>query len=205
MHLFLFAAGLVSGCATPLLRPQEVQVVGARQIAMEARVQLQNKLEKKTYTLVLEAIAIEPSRLRLDLTGPFGAPMGKLVMREDSIGILAPQQKKAYFGSVSENSFRPLFPLNLHPRDLLQFILGEAPKNWRCESKSETLEVCHDPLDQLILERDPTKDGRQKKWSVASSDFSMTVLPLNIQTNVQVKPDTFSLPIPQGYSKHKLP
>ena len=206
---FTVAMAFMFGCAseqrieTPVAAPAEAET--GRKIAMEARVQLQDKVEQKTYTLVLEALAVEPSRMRLDLTGPFGSPMGKLVLRGNLVGILVPQQKKAFFGAATENSFKPLMPLAISPQKLMRLLWGEVPKDWTCESKGVDLETCTDPEKKLNFEHDPRPEGKQAKWSVTGEKFAMTLLPISIKTNVLVKTDAFALPIPNGYSKHKLP
>jgi hypothetical protein len=194
---------LMFSCASQAPKPTVAPSAGGRRIAMEARVQVQDKAEKKTYTLMLEAVAMSPSRLRMDLTGGFGSPMGKLVMRGEQVGILIPQQKKAYIGTVSENAFKPLLPLEVSPRDLMNFLFGEVPKTWFCEKKTAELETCTDPAKHLSLERNPA--SQQAKWTLTGEKFALAVLPTSVKTNVQLKPDTFSMPIPDNYSRHKLP
>lgn len=203
----LLLLALSSACASkpPVAEHvDEAKGTAGRRVGMEARVQLQNKTEKKTYSMVLEAVALEPSRMRLDLRGPFGAAMGKFVLRGDQVGILVPQQKKAYLGTASEEAFTPILPMKLNPRVLMSLLFGEIPEGWSCESK-DGKEVCRDPGKKFVLERAPGPEAQQKKWSVSGDQFAMVLMPTSVTTNVQLKPETFSMPIPEGYSKHKLP
>ena len=167
--------------------------------------QVQDKQAKKTFTVMIEAVMIEPSRLRLDVNGPFGTVLGKLVMKEDRVGVLLPRQKKAYVGLVSEKSLRPLLPVQINPRDLLQFLLGDTPKDWKCEQTTTGLQECKSLKQALILRRDPRPESKKAKWSIDGDTFGIVFLPTSSTTNVQPSPEAFSLVIPEGYSKHKLP
>lgn len=208
--LFLFLSACATQAPTPAKKPAgPMNAIAAlsepRKVSYEARAQVQNKEEHKTYTVQMEALAVEPSMLRLDVSAGFGSPLGKLVLRGDQVSILLPQQKRAYAGTVSENSLRPILPIKLNPRDLMSFLFGSVPPNWKCEKKAEDNEVCTDPAGALNLQHDPRLEKKTAKWVVTGDKFAMTVLPTNIKTNVQIKPDLFSMPIPEGYSKHKLP
>lgn len=173
--------------------------------AIDARAQVQNKVEKKTVTVQIMAVAAEPQALSMQITAGFGALLGKVTMSGRHIVILLPQQKKAYLGEISDNSLQPILHLSLNPRDLWFFLMGAVPKSWTCELKSFELDVCVDPTKRITLEHDPRLDHRQAKWTVSSDRFAMTVLPSSIKTNVQPQPELFSFNIPEGYSKHKLP
>lgn len=204
----LLTAALLASCASAppandsrKAAPQE----GSRQIAIEGRLQVQNKEEKKTFTLTMAAVVVEPSNLRLDINGPFGKPLGKVVIRGDSMGLLVPQQKKAYIGAVSEHSFKPVLPMTLHPRALMSFLMGDVPRDWECVFEAPDKQVCVQKQLGLMLTRDPRPEMKKSKWRVEGEKFSLVFLPTDIKTNVQPKPDTFAMAIPDGYSRHKLP
>jgi hypothetical protein len=204
----LLTAIFLSACASsPPLSPTSKDAAAQlpRRVAIEGRVQLQDKQEKKTFTITLSAVAIEPSHLRLDLNGPFGKALGKVVIRGETMGLLVPAQKRVYIGVVSENSFRPVLPLTMHPMALMSLLLGDVPSDWECVFEAADKQVCVKKEMGLLLTRDPRPEMRKSKWRVDGEKFSMVFLPTNIQTNVQTKLDTFALPIPEGYSRHKLP
>ena len=167
--------------------------------------QVQDKQEKKTYTVTVEAIMVEPSRLRLEVIGPFGSPLGKLIMRDDHVGVILGQQKKAYAGFVSDKALRPLLPISVNPRDLLLFLLGDIPKDWQCDLTAAGLQECKSNKQKLVLLRDARPEAKKGKWSLEGESFGISFMSTSSTTNVQLKPETFSMVIPDGYSKHKLP
>ncbi len=190
-------------------KTQQIPLLGSaapvRQQILEGRMQLQNKEERKTITLTVLAVTQEPSNLRLELNGPFGKTIGKMTMRGEQLMLLAVQQKKAFVGTASERSFLPVLPMTLHPRDLMTFLFGEMPRSWSCLMHAPDKQVCVQEQMQLKLTRDPRPEVKKAKWYIESPKYNLAFLPTSSQTNVELKPDTFSMPIPEGYSIHKVP
>lgn len=172
---------------------------------VEARLQLQNKIEKKTFTLTSEAVVQEPGQLRLDLSGPFGKSIGRLYLNNEKVDLLVTQQKISYSGRSSEQSFSPIVPLAIDPRELLFLLSGKTSSAWMCSQDAEkNQQHCLAKKYGLTLDRKLPVSLRST-WKVEGEKFSLTFLPTNIQTNVQVKSDTFKALIPEGYAKQSLP
>lgn len=202
--VLILPVGLI-GCASKSI--QSGAAAPSQVLGMDARIQIQDKTEKKTVTITAEAVMADQSRTRLDLMGPFGAVLGRLVLQQDRVALLVPQQKKVYFGIASDKSFRPVLPMSVHPQVLSLLLRGQTPGEWSCEKPVNGKETClwqerNIRFERLIQEGKPVAAN---EWSLESDTYKVTCIPNSVTTKVQLKQDTFSVPIPVGYTKHKLP
>ncbi|MGE5085145.1 MAG: hypothetical protein ACM3MG_02525 [Bacillota bacterium] len=196
--LLLLAAGyFVSACATT-----KVVSVGPQQKAQwETKALVKNLKENKSQSLNIDILAIKNQRVRFDVTAILGYQVASLVMSPREISYIVYPEKKFYFGKSSERAMEKLIGLPLHPMNLANIAFDEPVRGvgWGCEmDMAGFLSKCENKAKAItVLWKDRIEGG--KKVVITAPQFEMQWLFKPVQTEVQIKPETFTLKQPDGF------
>jgi len=162
--------------------------------------------ENKTQSLSIDVLAIKNERMRMEVTALMGFRVASLVMSPRDISFAIYPQKRFYYGKNSEKALSRLIDLPLHPMNLENIAFDEPVRGpgWRCDlDQSGWVAMCENPSRQLTVKWLDRAEGA-KKVVITGPQFEMQWLFNAPQTEVQFKPETFTLKQPEGFKPIQL-
>lgn len=167
---------------------------------------IRDQKENKTQSLDIDILAIKNERTRLEVTALLGFRVASLVMSPRDISFAVYPQKRFYYGKNSEHALSRLLDLPLHPMNLANIAFDEPVRGpgWRCDlDQSGWVSLCENPARQLTVKWLDRQEGA-KKVVITGPQFEMQWLFNAPQTEVQFKPETFTLKQPEGFKAIQL-
>ena len=195
--LLLAAAVLLNACATTKTVPE-----GTYQKAQwETKALVKNLKENKSQSINIDILAIKNQRVRFDVTAILGYQVASLVMSPKEISYAIYPEKKFYYGKSSERAMERIIGLPLHPMNLSYIAFDEPVRGigWACEmDMTGFLAKCENKAKGItVLWKDRIEGS--KKVVITAPQFEMQWLFKPVQTEVQFKPETFTLKQPEGF------
>ncbi|QLY27246.1 DUF4292 domain-containing protein [Bdellovibrio sp. KM01] len=195
--LFLLGgAVLVSACATKPVIEAPLQ-----QAEWETKALIRDMKENKSNSVSIDMMAVKNQRVRLDITALMGFQVASLVMSPKEIAYAIYPRKEFYYGKNSEKSIERIIGLSLHPMNLANIAFDEPVRGpgWACEhDSSQILSKCENKQRSIRVEWKDRTEGK-KKVVITAPQFEMQWLFKAPQTEVQFKPETFTLKQPDGF------
>lgn len=196
--LLLAAALYVSACATT---PKTVSEGPQQKAQWETKALVKNLKENKSQSINIDILAIKNQRVRFDVTAILGYQVASLVMSPKEISYIIYPEKKFYYGKSSERAMERVIGLPLHPMNLANIAFDEPVRGtgWVCEmDMAGFLSKCESKARGItVLWKDRIEGG--KKVVITAPQFEMQWLFKPVQTEVQFKPETFTLKQPEGF------
>lgn len=195
--LLLAAAVVLNACATTQVVPE-----GTYQKAQwETKALVKNLKDNKSQSINIDILAIKNQRVRFDVTAILGYQVASLVMSPKEISYIIYPEKKFYYGKSSERAMERVIGLPLHPMNLANIAFDEPVRGtgWVCEmDMTGFLSKCENKTRAMaVLWKERIEGG--KKVVITAPQFEMQWLFKPVQTEVQFKPETFTLKQPEGF------
>ena len=194
---FAMVLGVFSfGCAT-----KPVHEGAYRQAQWETKAMIRNLKEQKTQTVDIDIMAIKNDRARFEITAILGFQVASLVMSPQEISYAIYPEQKFFYGRSSESAVARMIGLPLHPMNL-SYIAFDQPvrgPGWKCYAgPSGLISKCENQQRAIHVEWKDRSEGK-KKVVITAPQFEMQWLFNAPQTEVQFKPETFTLKQPSGF------
>jgi hypothetical protein len=192
----LLAAVLLNACASKPIAEGPFQ-----KAEWETKALIRDLKENKSQSVSIDMFAVKNQRVRLDVTALMGFQVASLVMSPKEIAYAIYPRKEFYYGKNSERSIERIIGLSLHPMNLANIAFDEPIRGagWMCEQdNSHVLSKCENKQRSIRVEWKDRTEG-QKKVVITAPQFEMQWLFKAPQTEVQFKPETFTLKQPEGF------
>lgn len=186
----------MSACATKPVIEAPLQ-----QAEWETKALIRDMKENKSNSVSIDMMAVKNQRVRLDITALMGFQVASLVMSPKEIAYAIYPRKEFYYGKNSEKSIERIIGLSLHPMNLANIAFDEPVRGpgWACEhDSSQILSKCENKQRSIRVEWKDRTEGK-KKVVITAPQFEMQWLFKAPQTEVQFKPETFTLKQPDGF------
>ncbi|WII70775.1 hypothetical protein QJS83_09915 [Bdellovibrio sp. 22V] len=194
--LFIGLTLFLSGCVTKTVKE------GAFQKAQwETKALIRDQKENKTQSLNIDIYAIKNERARLEITAIMGYQVASLVMSPSEISYIIYPQKAFFYGRNSERAFSRMIDLTLHPMNLANIAFDEPVRGpgWKCSLDTQgQISQCEN-LQRAIRVNWLNRSEGQKKVVITAPQFEMQWQFSAPQTEVQFKPELFTLKQPTGF------
>ncbi|MEK2689612.1 hypothetical protein [Bdellovibrio sp. GT3] len=192
----LIAALLLNACATkPVVEGPLVKA------EWQTKAMIRDMKANKSQSVSIDMLAIKNQRVRLDVTAIMGFQVASLVMSPKEIAYAIYPRKEFYYGKNSEKSIERIIGLSLHPMNLANIAFDEPVRGpgWTCEQDiSKLIKSCENQQRSIRVDWKDRTEG-QKKVVITAPQFEMQWLFKAPQTEVQFKPETFTLKQPDGF------
>lgn len=194
--LIFFLTLLLSGCVTKMVKevvPQKAQ--------WETKALIKNQRENKTQSLNIDIYAIKHERARFEITAMLGYQVASLVMSPVEISYVIYPQKAFFYGRNSERAFNRMIDLPLHPMNLANIAFDEPVRGngWKCGlDNAGFISQCENSQKGIRVSWSERNEG-QKKVLITAPQFEMQWHFSAPQTEVQFKPELFTLKQPSGF------
>lgn len=194
--LLLLPVFLLSSCVSKPI----AQVDGLYKAQWETKALIKNLSDDKTRSLNIDIYAIRNERARFEISGLLGFQVASLVMSPTEISYILHTQKTFYYGKNSEKAFKHLIDLPLHPMNLAKIAFDEPIQGpgWKCDYADMKISQCENSQNQIRVLWADRKDG-QKKVLISAPHFEMKWQFVSTKTEVQFKPELFTLKQPSGF------
>lgn len=201
-YFFMFVLTLfLSGCVTKTVKE------GAFQKAQwETKALIKNQKENKTQSLNIDIFAIKNERARFEITALLGFQVASVVMSPTEISYAVYPQKTFFYGRNTERAFANVIGMPLHPMNLANIAFDEPVRGpgWKCGlDPAGLIYQCENIAKQTRVEWLDRKEG-QKKVVITAPQFEMQWHFEAPKTEVQFKPELFTLRQPQGFKAIQL-
>jgi hypothetical protein len=197
-NYFLFTLILlaIAGCAT------KPKIIGPLQQAQwETKALIKDLKTNKSQSLNIDIYAVKNDRARLEISALMGFQVASLVMDNKDISYAIYPQKKFFYGKNSEEAFSRVINLPLHPMNLINVAFEEPVRGsgWQCaKDQSGQLASCTNAERKMRIVWSGRVDGA-KKVLITAPQFEMQWAYQAPQTEVQFKPELFTLRQPNGF------
>src|SRR5690606_14145176 len=142
---------LLSGCTTT---PQEYSAEKTSG-QWEAKLQIADKKEKKTYNLSLDVVAEKPNLLRAEISGSFGVALASMLLEGRKISYALHRMKRYYSGISGDGALEPVLQVRFDPAFLMNVFFDEPIRDgdWSCQiSPDRIVENCVRSSDRLMIQ-----------------------------------------------------
>lgn len=198
---FFLLTFFLSGCVS-----KTVQEGGLRGMQWESKALVKNLKENKTQSVTIDIYTVKDIRARFEVTALLGFQVASVVMSPQEISYTLYPQKTFYYGKNSERTFAKLLGLPLHPMNLTNIAHDEPVRGlgWACELDiAGFISRCENAAKKIKIQWSDRKEG-QKKVVITSPQFEMQWHFSAPKTEVQFKPELFTLRQPEGFKAIQL-
>lgn len=172
----------------------------------EAKAQIKDLKNNKKHQVSLDMIGAWPNSLRIEVAGPLGISLASLVLKEHQVAYMLPQEKKYFYGKLTEGAMAPLFQIEFNPRYLLNICFDQPieERGWTCSKTPEGLPLeCVRNADKLTISW-KDREGEQKRVWISRVDFEIQIAFKNYKPLVQIPDGVFTLNPPEDFNRYKL-
>lgn len=187
---------VIAGCAT---KPKTTGPL--QQAQWETKALIKDLKTNKNQTLTIDIYAVKNDRARIEISALMGFQVASLVMDNKDISYAIYPQKKFYYGVNSEEAFLRIINLPLHPMNLINVAFEEPVRGsgWQCfKDPSGQISHCTNTVRKMRIVWASRVDGA-KKVVITAPQFEMQWAYEAPQTEVQFKPELFTLRQPKGF------
>ena len=187
---------VISGCAT---KPKTTGPL--QQAQWETKALIKDLKTNKNQTLNIDIYAVKNDRARIEISALMGFQVASLVMDHKDISYAIYPQKRFYYGANSEAAFSRVINLPLHPMNLINVAFEEPVRGsgWQCtKDQAGQLSSCLNAERKMRIVWSGRADGA-KKVVITAPQFEMQWAYEAPQTEVQFKPELFTLRQPKGF------
>lgn len=172
----------------------------------EAKVRIKDHKKDKSYVVRMNAYAVKDQSLRIEISGPFGSPLATLVMNEDKVQYLLPEQRKYFEGASSPKVLRPILSVPVDPRLFYSVLFDVAPEDqgWSCKNTRDGfLEKCKNAKQGLDVKWE-NRRGRKKNVSIKHKLATLQLDVTDFKPSLNPELDLFSLRAPKKFKKYRI-
>jgi hypothetical protein len=192
----------LSSCATAPLPKGERE--GQREKQWHGSFAIKDKQNNKSNNLVMDALSREPNQLRLEITTQLGIPIASIVMNNNRLQALLPQQKRFIDAPATAQAMGKIARVPIEPAVLMDLLFDTGlneRKGWSCDNNSEQRCV-HAASSASVVWR--KREGSPRQFLLdsprAEGNFSIR----EVTTKVEFNESTFNLNPPASYKFEKL-
>lgn len=187
----------LAGCVTKPVKKEGT----FQQAQWETKALVKNFRENKTQSLSIDVYAIKNSRVRMEVSALMGFQVASLVMSPQEISYVIYSRKTFYHGRNSEQAFKQILNLPLHPMNFANIAFDEPVQGpgWVCSFDTLGLPSQCDQSQKEIRVVWSDRINGQKKVVIAGPQFEMQIQFPPAKTEVQFKEDLFILKQPPGF------
>lgn len=191
----------MSGC-TPNIKPEKTVkgVVGHAEGQWRGRALVKNLKTSKSNTLSVDVIAREPSKLRLEITGPFGVHVASIAQNDNEVRCSLTQQKRFISGPANAASLARVIPVRLPPSTLMAILFERPlPNDWVCEFGAPQLpSECKHPREKVAIKW-LERNGLSRRLKIFAPQAELELVLDEAKSKVQLNDQTFLLEPTEGY------
>lgn len=172
----------------------------------ETKALIKNQRANKTQSLNIDIYAVKNERARFEISALMGFQVASLVMTPSEIAYAIYPQKTYYSGKNSDKAFYRVVGMPLHPMNLANIAFDEPVRgsNWKCERAPDGfVSQCENSQKEIRVEWSGRNEG-QKKVVITAPQFEMQWLFSSPKTQVEFKPEIFTLKQPSGFKAIQL-
>jgi len=203
---YLVICLLFAGCVSAPVAYDSTKKTGH----WESKVLVKDLRESKSNYVNIDFYAIQPDRLRAEVSATLGVSVASLAIDKNQITYAVHTQKKFYQGALSDRSIEPLLKVRMNPK-ILFYVLFDRPlpsPQWVCRLTSSGLpEQCDlSGHDYSVVWSERANEN--KRITIRSSTFEIQIVVKafsgTLPTKVQKDPNFFTVTAPESYKSYQL-
>lgn len=196
---FLLFSLLMTGCASKAPMP----VDGPLRM-WSSQAQMRDIKKNKTQNVSIDVFANNVQQTRIEVSAIMGYRVASVVLSPEKWGAAIYPQKKFYYGQNQTESLASLLQIPLEPSDVLNILWGKKMgAGWKCTGKAEEPSQCEKRESDLRVNW-VERTAEKQILHIVSPQFEMKWSLKAPQTEVQFKPDLFTLTQPKGFKAIQL-
>lgn len=170
-----------------------------------SKVLVKDKLNSRSYLLLLKMQADDQQNMRLDISTTLGQPVAALVLKGNNVRYILMESKRVYSGPSNVESLKPILSAPIDPRWLLNIFYERpfADKSWQCVMEKDFVRECrHLPTTTLIKWSDRIGARRMIQLEHKRADLQIQVM--SFSEKIDDRADIFEIKTPEGFREIKL-
>ncbi len=169
----------------------------------------------KSATVDLEIIAHEPDRLRMEVTGPFGAHVASIAVRGEKAQLILSPEKRYVVASASSGVFLRTISIPLFPNELMSVLFDRslahqpspAPRSeraWACKTDAgRRLSSCVDVVNKISIDSIELTPG-ERRIRIETPEAKVEVILEEATAKVESGDRAFNLEPPEGFKQEVI-
>lgn len=156
---------------------------------------IRDKRAAKSYVVNVDALAVQPDRLRMDFSTPIGIELGNFVLDQKKVTYYLSEEKKKRSMRASARAMRPLIKTDLDPYLLVKILFDVEPsgKGWECERDSRGfLTKCNNTNKKISLQW-LKRQNTQRAIEVETRSARIQMSLKGFKPKVEIDEKTFQL------------
>lgn len=156
---------------------------------------IRDKAQSRSHVVHIDAIAIQPDKLRMEFTSPVGIYLGTFVLNEKQVSYILADNNRLRTLPANENSMRPLIRTPLDPYLLVDILFDIEPKGsgWLCERDEKSfLKKCNNE-DKKISLNWLQRQSRQRALEIETPSARIQLSLQGFRSKVETDENTFKI------------
>ena len=156
-----------------------------------------DKETHKQNVVVIDALAEQPGRMRLEVSSSWGIALASVAMNGEQLTYVLPRQHRYVQTTATAESMGRLISIPLDPHVLMAVLFGHTPSGdgWICTRSM--MPVCKNETQAVEIKMSRDGDGRHLSFDAPHVSGQWNYEPAT--TKVEFANDTFVLNAPAGY------
>jgi hypothetical protein len=179
---------------------------GRAQGQWHAKAMVRDLKNHKSSELLLEIVAIEPSRMRMDVTSNgLGIYLASVAMNGDEVRVLLARERRFIISRADRSALAGLIPLRIPPQAILDLLFARPldKKEWLCEDNaagggSGVERGCSLAGEHLTVVWN-TSETIKRRFEINSPNGRVIMSVEESWPKVDIKPEMFFLTPPQDF------
>lgn len=166
----------------------------------EARVLVKDKKQAKTFLVNVDFVAVQPSKMRMDITTPIGAHVASIALDGNTMTYVVPRKKTYYEGQATPQGFAKTLSFAFDPK-LMMNVLFDKPvqqKGWICKSEGELVSECSQNNLKITW---ANRKSAEKTVVIVHPQYQIELKFHNFDVPNKVKDGLFTIHQPAGFNK----
>lgn len=176
-------------------------VVGHAEGQWRGRALVKNLKTSKSNTLSVDVIAREPSKLRLEITGPFGVHVASVAQNDNEVRCSLTQQKRFISGPANSTSLARVIPVRIAPSTLMAILFERPlPAEWSCDVgvTPQLPTECRHAREKVTIKW-LERNGLSRRLKIFAPLAELELVLDEAKSKVQLNDQTFLIEPTQGY------
>jgi hypothetical protein len=186
---------MVVSCSGTNIRPDQ-----ADKGEWEARVLVKDKKQSKTFIVNVDFVAVQPNKMRMDITTPIGAHVASIALNGNEMTYVVPRKKTYYKGPATPQGFAKTLSFALDPKVMMN-VLFDKPvqqKGWTCKSVGELVSECSQNSLKITW---ANRKKEEKTVVIRHPQYQIELKFHTFDIPNKVKNELFTIHQPNGFNK----
>lgn len=162
--------------------------------------------QNKSYIVDIDLLAVRPDKLRMDIATPAGFSVATFTMNAKEVRYALAQSKEFFAGKPGDNVLKPIIPIAVDPRALLDIIFDHDPAvvGWSCKrDKDNFINECVNSKSNVKVSV-ADRELHRKNLFITAPSSSVQMNFKGFQPKVQWDEGKFRLDPPSGFKSYTV-